>query len=155
MNKLKMIVFKILKLSSRIVLWILSFIGIIILFCGFEYLIGVIQAKLFLPKEYIMWVVKYPFSYLIFIYEVYTILAFIYIFNKNLRGVVNFRKSFIKKHKIPFITFNLVVFYVLLYNVAVVTSNKIIDYTALSPLGKQYSYISSNKDFTFGHTAYQ
>ena len=87
-----------------------------------------IQEKLFLPEDYIICVVKSPASWLPLLFELYFIILF-------------FRRtellSFVKKHKklfYPcFIVLNLILIYAFLFNVTVITSNKIIDYTFFSP----------------------
>lgn len=137
MKKLKVIIFL-----------ILSLIGTFILSLGTFVLIGGIQAKLFLPQEYIMWIFKSPYSRLVLIYEWYIIFGFVYILSKDLRAfilwVINSKKSFIKRHKMSvlfiFIILNIVLMYTILYNVTVITNNKIINYTFLSPQGKEYVY---------------
>lgn len=137
MKKLKVIIFL-----------ILSAIGTLILSLGSFVLIGVIQVKLFLPQEYIMWIFKSPFSWLVFIYEGYIIFGFAYLFSKNLRGfilwVISLRESFVKRYKMSFLfTFvilNIVLMYTILYNVTVITDNKIVNYAFLSPQGKEYKY---------------
>ena len=137
---------KILKVLKLIIFWVISLIGIIILTLSFYVLISTIQAKLLLPQEYIIWTFKYPFSGLIFIYEFYIIFGFFYVFKKSFRKfiVLNFNKSFIKKHRKPFfatfIILNIILIYTILFNVTVITNNKIIDYTFLSPQGNQYSF---------------
>ena len=73
------------KKLKAIIILILSLIGIIILSVGSFVLIGAIQAKLFLPQEYIMWIFKSPSSRLVFIYEWYIIFGFAYIFSKDYR----------------------------------------------------------------------
>lgn len=136
------------KKLKGIIFWILSLIGVFILTLASFVLIGVIQEKLFLPQEYVMWIFKSHYSRLVFIYELYFIFGFGYIFNKHLREfilwVINLRKNFIKRHKMSFIfTFiilNIVLMYTILYNVTVITNNKIVNYAFLSPQGKEYEY---------------
>ena len=133
------------KILKAIIFWMASIISIIILTIAFAALIGAIQAKLFLPQKYIMWIFKYPISNLVFIYELYFIFGFI--FKKNLGKFIlgtKRKKSFIWKHKKPvlatFVILNIVLIYAILFDVTVISNNKIIDYTFLSPKGKEYSY---------------
>ena len=148
MEKSKTIIFRTSAILGKIIFWIFSVIAIFILSLAFYMLIGAIQEKLFLPQEYIMWLFKYPFSMLPLIYEVYIIFGFLYIFNKNIREailwVISLKESFIKRHKmfilISFIVTNIVLIYAIFYNVTVITNNKIINYTFLSPHGKEYGY---------------
>jgi hypothetical protein len=114
----------------------------------FYTLIGIIQGKLFLPQEYLMWIFKSPGARLIFIYEIFIIIGYFYFFNKNFREaiiwVINLKKSFFKKYKVLliciFIVLNITLLYTILINVTVITKNKIIDYSFFSPLGKKYVY---------------
>jgi len=137
-----------LKILKTIIFWIILPIGLIIAFIGFAALIEVIQGKLFLPQEYIMCIFKSPFSRLVFIYELYIIFGFAYIFNRDLRKfvvwIINFKKGFIKRYKVFFLStftiLNVILIYTILFNVTVITDNKIIDYTFFSPQGKEYNY---------------
>lgn len=148
MEKSKTIIFRIFSILGKIIFWIFSVIAIFILSLVFYMLIGAIQEKLLLPQEYIMWLSKYPFSMLPLIYEVYIIFGFLYVFNKNIREfilwVIRLKENFIKRHKMfflgTFVVLNIVLIHAILYNVTVITNNKIINYTFLSPHGKEYGY---------------
>lgn len=136
------------KTLKTIFIWILSLIFIIIFSIVFFILISFVQSKLFLPEDYILWIFKFPISRLIFIYELYIIIALLYFVNKNYREslfiLINFSKDFIKNYKtsiiFTFVIFNIILTYAILFNVTVITNNKIIDYTFLSPTGKEYEY---------------
>ena len=145
---------KILKVLKLIILWIISAIAIVILSIAFIVLVSFIQTKLFMPKEYIMWVNGFLGSRLSLVYEIYIVFGFFYIFNKAYKDNREFMKKFfkekiIKNHKKAFIyTFlalNIVLMYTVLFNVTVITNNKIIDHTFLSPQGKEYSYSDIKK----------
>lgn len=98
------------------------------------------------PKDYTLWIFKYPLSILAFIYEIYIMFGVFYLLNRKFRESILFslKKGFFKRHKKPFISsfviLNIVLFYAIIFNVTVITSNKIIDYTFLSPQGIQYSF---------------
>ncbi|MBU3133988.1 hypothetical protein KPL40_16280 [Clostridium gasigenes] len=136
------------KTLKTIFIWILSLIFIIIFSIVFFILLSFVQSKLFLPEDYILWIFKFPISRLIFIYELYIIIALLYFVNKNYRELlfilINFSKDFIKNYKtaiiFTFVIFNIILTYAILFNVTVITNNKIIDYTFLSPTGKEYEY---------------
>ncbi|PEJ59252.1 hypothetical protein CN692_07170 [Bacillus sp. AFS002410] len=139
----------ILRKLKSIILWILSIIFIVILTIGIFILISVLQEKLLVPKDYIMWIFRYPVSRLIFIYEFFIILGFLSIFSKNLRETKEIKdtsknNSFLKWNKklvlITFVTFNIVLLYTIITAVTVITNNKIINYSFLYPNGKEYSY---------------
>ena len=132
------------KTLKTIFIWILSLIFIIIFSIVFFILLSFVQSKLFLPEDYILWIFKFPISRLIFIYELYIIIALLYFVNKNYREslfiLINFLKDFIKNYKtsiiFTFVLFNIILTYAILFNVTVITNNKIIDHTFLSPTGK-------------------
>ncbi len=90
------------KLFS-IIFHIFVLVAIVILTIGIFILFGVIQEKLFVPKEYLMWIFKYPSSRLVFVYELYLLLGVFYIFNKGFINemlrteVTNSKNSFLKK----------------------------------------------------------
>ncbi len=148
MKKSKTTTFRILSILGKIIFWIFSAIVILILSLALYPIIGAIQKEIFLPKDYIMWLFKYPFSRLLLIYEVYIILGFLYIFNKSIREailwVISLKEGFLKRHKrffvLSFAVFNIVLIYSMLYNTTVITDNKIINYTFLCPQGKEYGY---------------
>jgi len=139
---------KILKILKSIIFWIVSVIGMLIFTIAFMALLSTVQEKLFLPKEYIMWIFKSPAYNLVFIYEFYIIFGFVFIFNKDSRELIteifkSKEKAIINRKMIflyTFIIFNIVLMYTVLFDVAVITNNKIIDYTFFSPRGNQYRY---------------
>lgn len=101
-------------------------------------IIAVLQKKLFIPEDYIIWIFKSPLSGLIFIFEFYIIFGFFLITNKDLRTL--FKKLCKKPFIAGFAVFNIFILYTLLFNVSVIKSNVIIDYRFLSPQGVKYSY---------------
>jgi len=142
--KSKSVILRILRLVGKIILWILGIIGIFIAIIIFALLIGTIQEKLFLPSEYIMLIAKYPYNLFILIFDYYIFFGASYAFRKDFRIWVNSLKSHLKKYSRPFLfifaTLNLVLLYTIICNVTVITNNKIINYTFLSPQGKEYKY---------------
>lgn len=136
------------KVFKAIIFGILSLVGTVILILGSLSLILAIQSKLFLPHEYIMSVFKYPISNLLF---VYIMLGFYYItdklfhiLNKDSKKNSNSKRFFPNNNKKPFLTtfviLNIVLIYAILVNVTVITNNKIIDHTFLSPQGIEYGF---------------
>ncbi|MDQ0199745.1 hypothetical protein [Neobacillus ginsengisoli] len=130
------------KLLSYI-LRILSLIAIVILTIAFYVLIGFVQEKLFAPKEYLLWIFKYPVSRLVFIYELFIGFGFFYLFNKGFRESFS-NNVFFKRHRVSllsaFVLFNIILLYTIITDVTVITNKKIIDYSFLSPQGKEHSY---------------
>jgi hypothetical protein len=137
-----------LRAIKSIVFWILSIIVLVIITISVFVLISAIQENLFLPEDYIMWIYKSPFSSLMYIYEFYIIFGFAYLFNKDVRLLIkegiSLKTGFIKRYKALFIyTFmilNIVLIYTIIFNVAVISSNRITNYTFLLPQGKEYSH---------------
>jgi hypothetical protein len=120
---------------------IFSLIAIVLLTVGIYILIVALQEKLFVPQEYIMWVFKYPANRLVFIYVLYFFGGFLIIFFKDFRETL--KNSLFNKRRLilsTFIIMNIILFYTIIFNVTVITNKKIIDYSFLSPEGREYSY---------------
>ncbi|MFF2450286.1 hypothetical protein ACFVSW_24890 [Neobacillus sp. NPDC058068] len=134
------------KALKTIIYGVLSFIAVIILTVGIFIVIPLIQEKLFVQDEYIMYVSKFPASRLTLIYEFYLFFGFFCLFYKDLRKWVS---SFFKKYKKLFLPvfgiFNIILLYTILSNVTVLTQNTLVDYSFLSPKGKVYSYNDISK----------
>ncbi|MFS1513732.1 hypothetical protein VQL36_15010 [Chengkuizengella sp. SCS-71B] len=135
------------KKLKTIILYIFSLVTIVILTLGIYILILAVQYKLFVPEEYLMWIFKYPTSRLVLIYEIYLVVGFFYIHKKfRIMGTKAYSSndSFLKKHRklvlSIFITLNIALFYIIVSAVTVITNNKIIDYSFLSPKGREYNY---------------
>lgn len=118
----------------RILLLILA----VVLFIGVLFLLSLIQGKVFLPREYILWTFNYPVSRLIFIFELYLVVFLV--FKGCLLAFLSFAKRNKKWFYPTFALANLVLIYALLFNVSVITKNSIVDHTFLIPQGKVYRY---------------
>jgi hypothetical protein len=125
------------------ILRFLGFVAIILLSIGIFVLIAFMQEALFVPKEYIIWMFRSPYSRLVFIFEVYLFVGYFYLFNKEFRDVWRYG-VFFKKYKKIILTAVTAVTIVMLYTVitpvTVVKADKIINYSFFSPQGKEYSY---------------
>lgn len=137
------------KSLISIILYILSLVAIVLLTMGIFILIVIIQEKLFVPNDYLMWTFNYPTSRFVFIYELYLFWGLFYIFHKGFRKefrnkVSSSKNSFMKRNRkyifALFIASNIVLFYVIVSAVTVITSNKIIDYSFLYPQGHEFSF---------------
>ncbi|NBI30217.1 hypothetical protein [Chengkuizengella marina] len=137
------------KKLKTMFLSIFSLVAIVILTLGIFILIERIQDKLFVPQEYLMWIFKYPTSRLVFMYLLYVFAVFYYIFQKKFKRILpteaySSKDSFLKKHRklifSIFIVLNIPLFYIIVTAVTVITNNKIIDYSFLSPKGREYNY---------------
>ena len=126
------------KILKTIIFWILSMIGIVILTIGFFAIIAVLQEKIFIPEDYIIWIFKSPLSRLVFIFELYIIFGFFLITKRDVR--IFFKKLCKKRFIAGFALLNIFILYALLFNVSVIKNNEIIDYRFLSPQGVKYSY---------------
>ncbi len=121
------------RLFLCIILFILNIAFIIATFV----LLGFFQEKLLLPRDYILWIFKYPIS----------ILALVFVFEFGfLFYAIAFREPgyFVKRNKkwiYPILTFsNILLVYVLLFNVCVITNDRIINHSFFLPQGRVYSY---------------
>ncbi|MFK9090717.1 hypothetical protein [Bacillus salipaludis] len=122
---------------------VFALIAIIIITIGIFIVISIVQELLFIPKDYIIWIFKSPYSGLVIIFETYLVVGFFYIFNKGLREVWKKGAIFKKYRKLTiaaFTTFNIILLYTIITAVTVVTKDQIINYSFCSPQGKEYSY---------------
>lgn len=137
---------KLLKALKTTIAWILIIILIFILTIAFFSLIGVVQERMILPDSYLMWVFKYPLTLSIFIYEFYIIFIMIFMLNKSFREFikVSYKSDFIRYYKkliiSIFLILNIVLMYMIIFNVAVITNNKIINYSFYSTKGNYYNF---------------
>ncbi|WP_413303502.1 hypothetical protein AA0X95_26225 [Bacillus sp. 1P10SD] len=125
------------------ILRVLGFIAIILLSIGIFVLIAFMQEALFVPKEYIIWIFRSPYSGLIFIFEVYLFVGYFYLFNKEFRDAWRYGKFFRQYRKIiltAVAAFTIVLLYTFITPVTVVKADKIVNYSFLTPQGKEYSY---------------
>ncbi|WP_026568507.1 hypothetical protein [Bacillus sp. UNC41MFS5] len=131
------------KLLKEVILRVLAIIALFLISIGIFILLSIIQETVFVPKDYIIWIFKRPYSGLVIVYEIYLIGLFFYVFYKDLRDTWRNGRLF-KKYRKPvltaFITFNIVLLYTITSAVAVVTKDKIINYSFFSPQGREYSY---------------
>lgn len=108
--------------------------------------ISFIQEKLYVPDNSLIWVIKPPASRFVFIYELYLMFGVFLFLYKDLR---RWFSGFYKKHRrtvFPiFGIVNIMLFYAIATDVAVVTNKKIINHSFLIPQGKQYSYNNITK----------
>lgn len=121
-------------------------IAVIILSIAIFSFISFIQEKLFVPNNSLIWVIKPPASRFVFIYEFYLMFGLFLLLYKDLR---KWFSGFYKKHRrtvFPiFGIVNIILFYAIVTDVAVVTNNKIINHSFLIPQGKQYRYNNITK----------
>lgn len=131
--------------ASVFLISILAIILTISIFVG----IGVLQEAIFVPKNYLMFMFKPPYSYFIFFYEI-ELIAFLIsrvykkIKNIELKWTVDFC-NFVKKNIFVTIIINIILLYVCITGITVVTENKITDYSFYNPMGTTYSYEDISK----------
>lgn len=135
-----------LRTLKSILLGLFGLIAVIILSVAIFAFISFIQEKLFVTDNSIIWVIKPPASRFVFIYEFYLVFSVFLLLYKDLR---KWFSGFYKKHRrtvFPiFGMVNIMLFYAIITDVAVVTNNKIINHSFLIPQGKQYSYNNITK----------
>ncbi|WP_432355723.1 hypothetical protein [Sporosarcina sp. A2] len=129
------------KALKSILLGLFGIIAVLILFLAIMAFISFIQEKLFVPDSSLLWIFKSPASKFIFIYEFCLMFALFLLLNKDSR---KWFSGFFKKHrKILFPIFfivNIMLFYAIVTDVAVITKNKISNHSFLVPQGKQYNF---------------
>lgn len=122
---------------KRLFFLVIFFIIIVVLIFSTFVVLGLTQEKLLLPQDYIMWIFKYPISRLALVF----VLEFVFLY-----FLITFRElgQYLKEHKKSFLpTFafaNILLIYVLLFNVCVITNDKIINHSFFSPKGRVYNY---------------
>jgi hypothetical protein len=135
-----------LRTLKSILLGLFSLIAVIILSVAIFAFISFIQEKLLVPDNSLIWVIKPPVSRFVFIYEFYLIFGVFLLIYMDLR---KWFSGFYKQHRrtiFPiFGIVNIMLFYAIITDVAVVTNNKIITHSFLIPQGKQYSYNNITK----------
>ncbi|ETI69067.1 hypothetical protein BAVI_09916 [Neobacillus vireti LMG 21834] len=72
------------KTIKSFILWLLSLVAVLIFTFVISIFISFIQEKLFLPKNYLIWIFKSPVAKFVFIYDLYSMFIFFCLFNKNL-----------------------------------------------------------------------
>ncbi|GLC30168.1 MerR family transcriptional regulator [Clostridium omnivorum] len=106
--------------------------------------ISKLQEMLFAPRDYLMYMFKPPYSYLVFFFEIEIIgflcsILYKKVENSELKWAYKL-VEYVKKNIAAAILLNIILLYMCITAVTVVTENKIIDYSFYNPLGKTYSY---------------
>ena len=136
------------KTKGTIPLLISMIVGIILtlaIFAG----VAKLQEVIFVPKDYLMFMFKPPYSYMIFLFEfeiIAILVSKIYKKVNNIEWEWAFELiGFIKKNKITAIVINIVLLYVCVTGITVVTEDKIVDYSFYNPRGTVYYYEDISK----------
>jgi hypothetical protein len=141
-------ILKIVKFLYKILSAVVLLVVVVVLSIALFMVVQVIQNALFVPEDYIMWVFKAPYSMLVLVYELYIVYGLLYFFNKDSRAtaifLTNLKDGFIRRHKTPLLiafgVFNIILAYTVLFNVTIITQDKIINYAFTSPTGHEYAY---------------
>ncbi|WP_025029057.1 hypothetical protein [Caldalkalibacillus mannanilyticus] len=148
------------KIIEFIFRWFLTFMVMLIGTVGIHLLIVVLQERIFLPEEYLMWTHNYPASMLILLYigifYVGAILLFPHRFKtlsktSPFSSLIKFYKQKRKRFYSTFLLVNIVLLYAITFSVTVITEQKVIDYSFLAPQGKEYAYSDIAKITTGVH----
>lgn len=114
-------------------------------------LVGItkLQEIIFVPRDYLMFVFKPPYSYIFLFFEVEILVVFISKLYKKVKNIewkwADQLFSFVKKNIIATIILNIVLLYVCITGITVVTKNQITDYNFYNPTGTIYSYSDISK----------
>ncbi|WP_062353537.1 7 transmembrane receptor [Bacillus kwashiorkori] len=129
---------------KSIFIYLLAIVGIIFFTIGLFFLIGFTQEAIFVPDDYLLWIFKYPYSRFIFVYEFLLVFLLLYYLNKRLLNIKpKDNKSSRRKKKLVasfLLIFLLTATYTMIISVAIVKDDRIINYSPLHPMGKQYSF---------------
>ncbi len=108
-----------------------------------------LQEIIFVPRDYLMFVTKPPYSYIFLFFEVEVFVVFISKLYKKVKNIewkwTDQIFSFVKKNIIGVIILNIVLLYVCITGITVVTKNQITDYNFYNPTGTIYSYNDISK----------
>jgi DNA-binding transcriptional MerR regulator len=136
------------KTKGTASVFLISIFAIILTFAIFAG-IGELQEAIFVPKNYLMFMFKTPYSYLVFFFEV-ELIAFLIsriykkVKNIELKWTVDLC-NFAKKNIIVTILLNIALLYMCITGITVVTESKITDYSFYNPMGTTYSYEDISK----------
>ena len=136
------------KLLKKIVFWIFGLIAVLALTIAVALVFGFVQGSVFGRGDYIMGIFNFPASRLIFIFEICAVLLLFYVYNRIFKrdhDLLIFKiKGFIssnRKWTYPvFAALYILLIYTIFFNITVIYKDKIIDYSFISPMGRQYSY---------------
>lgn len=124
---------------------------IIIIVLSIAIFVGItkLQENIFVPKDYLMFIFKPPYSYLFLFFEIELITLFTATLYKRVKNIewkwANDLFNFIRKHIIATVIFNIFLLYVCITSITVVTKNQIVDYNFYNPKGTSYSYNDISK----------
>jgi hypothetical protein len=126
---------------------ILLIIGLLFCVILFAVILRLIQAFLFVPKDYLMWTVNPPGKYVFFIIAFLISDLWLKLFHEKKTKPVN------KKNLILASIITVVLLYVQITSVSVFTGEEIINYSFIHPVAKEYLYtdISSVQTGVYGN----
>lgn len=138
------------KRVKNIVIYLVLMIIIVAITIGGFLFLEILQEMIFVNGEYIMWIFKWPYNRLVFIFEIYLMIFFVskinkLNFDKDTKKASIWASNKIKRFKGIFLVLNIILLYVMIVNVTVIKRENIIDYSVLKPLGKEYSYKDISK----------
>ena len=133
-NKSNSTIIEILRHIISFLLYIVMFIIIIIVFVSFFIVITFIQEKIFIRGDYLIFLTKSPYSYLIFVVEVLVAGKIIHLFfTRNKKN----RHIWIDKFILPLV---IILTYIIITSVTVVTEKGIYDYSFYNLKGNKYEF---------------
>ncbi|WP_027625722.1 MerR family transcriptional regulator [Clostridium lundense] len=108
-----------------------------------------LQQVIFVPRDYLMFMFKPPYSYIFLFFEIEILVIFISILYKKVKNVewkwAAQLFDFLKKNIIKTIILNIVLLYAAITGITVVTRNQITDYNFYNPMGTKYYYNDISK----------
>lgn len=124
---------------------IITIILILAAFVG----LSAIQKRMLVPKDYIMFILRPPYTYLFFIFEIEVLVFFVSNLYKKIKNI-EWRwaadlSEFIRRNIVLAISINIILLYVCITGITVITKDKIIDHSFYNPVGNSYSYDEISK----------
>ncbi|NFA61239.1 MerR family transcriptional regulator [Clostridium sporogenes] len=123
---------------------LLNIVFAIVLSIGIFVFISKLQQFIFVPKDYLMFKFKPPYSYFIFFFEIEIIIVFIFMIYRKIKNIeLKWSEclfKFLKKNIFLTISLNIALMYICVTSVIVVTKDQIKDYNFYNPKGTIYSY---------------
>lgn len=123
----------------------------IVLVLSLAILVGIakLQEIIFVPKDYLMFMFKPPYSHLFLFFEIEIIVVFISKLYKKVKNVewkwADTFLRFLKKNIVATVILNIILLYLCITDITVVTKNQITDYNFYNPKGTTYCYNDISK----------
>lgn len=150
-NKKRNIALDLLGHMVSFVFYILLIAVMIVVVIGFGFVIGVLQEKLFIKEEYLMYFIKYPYFYLFYVIVIIVAYEMVMLLSKE--GKISSRSNgfplLFKSDKFLLVAI-IPLMYLVITSVVVITKDGIYDYSFYNLKGNKYNF----SDVRYVHTGF-